>query len=143
MNTCPPKKRTRGQPPHQPTEVTRAQVGSLAGCGMPQALIAGEIGVSKKTLLRHYRAELDSGLERANAKVAQSLFKRATNPDDKGGVTAAIFWLKCRAGWREAQEVHHTVTAGVDTTEALIERILGKPVSADEANDAPEDKALN
>jgi hypothetical protein len=33
-------------------------------------------------------------------KVAHSLFKQATD-QTKPNVSAAIFWLKCRAGWRE------------------------------------------
>lgn len=44
--------------------------------------------------------ELEAGHVRANAQVAQSLFNQATN-EVKPNVTAAIFWLKCRAGWRE------------------------------------------
>jgi hypothetical protein len=33
--------------------------------------------------------------------VAGNLFRIATS-EDPGAVTAAIFWLKTRAGWREA-----------------------------------------
>lgn len=38
----------------------------------------------------------------ANAKVAESLFRMATQ---KMNVTAAIFWAKTRMGWRERIEV--------------------------------------
>ena len=34
------------------------------------------------------------------AKVAESLFRKATG-DHRQSVTAAIFWLKTRAGWKE------------------------------------------
>jgi hypothetical protein len=56
---------------------------------------------SGDTLNRHYRDELDVGLAEANTAVAGNLFCIATG-DGPGAVTAAIFWLKTRAGWREA-----------------------------------------
>ena len=44
---------------------------------------------------------MDIGAAEANAAVAQSLCKQATNAD-KPNVVAAIFWLKARAGWRDS-----------------------------------------
>ena len=58
------------------------------------------IGISKPTLERHYREELDRGEVEANAKVAESLYRKATS-DGSQAVTAAIFWLKTRAQWKE------------------------------------------
>ena len=55
---------------------------------------------SEKTLRRHFRKEIDSGGAEANYRVAQSLYRLARN----GNVPAGIFWLKCRAGWRERPE---------------------------------------
>jgi RNA polymerase-interacting CarD/CdnL/TRCF family regulator len=49
---------------------------------------------------KYYMSELETGHIEANAQVAQSLFKQATNKE-KPNVSAAIFWLKCRAEWRE------------------------------------------
>ena len=37
---------------------------------------------------------------KANAKVAENLFRKATG-EGREAVTAAIFWLKARAGWKE------------------------------------------
>ena len=37
---------------------------------------------------------------RANAQVAQSLFKQATNRDKAERLRHAIFWLKCAIKWR-------------------------------------------
>lgn len=89
-----------GRPPHQPTEATRKQVKALAAYGIPQEEIGRVIGVSKPTLERHYREELDRGELEANAKVAESLFRKATG-EGAQAVTAAIFWLKTRARWKE------------------------------------------
>jgi hypothetical protein len=89
-----------GRPPHQPSEATRKQVQALAAYGVPQEEIGKVIGISKPTLERHYRQELDRGEVEANAKVAESLYRKATS-DGSQAVTAAIFWLKTRARWKE------------------------------------------
>jgi hypothetical protein len=52
---------------------------------------------------KYYTAELEIGHIESNAQVAQSLFKQATKLD-KPNVAAAIFWLKCRAGWSEQSD---------------------------------------
>jgi len=72
----------------------------MAGYGVPEADIGGVIGVDPKTLRRHYRDELKHGHVKANARVAESLYRRATT-EGAQSVTAAIFWLKTRAGWKE------------------------------------------
>ena len=94
-----PKDKT-GRPPHQPTEATRKQVKALSAYGIPQDEIGKVIGVSKPTLEKHYRDELDRAQSEVNAKVAESLFRKATG-DGAQSVTAAIFWLKTRAQWKE------------------------------------------
>jgi hypothetical protein len=72
----------------------------MAGYGVPEAEIAGVVGVSPKTLRKHYRGELDHGHVKANAKVAENLYRKATG-EGREAVIAAIFWLKTRAGWKE------------------------------------------
>ena len=72
----------------------------MAGYGVPETDIARTIGIDTKTLRKHYRDELDTGHIRANMAVAQSLFRRATGNGPQS-VTAAIFWLKTRAGWKD------------------------------------------
>ena len=94
-----------GRPPHEPDPVLRRQVEALAGYGIPEADIAGVVGIDPKTLRRHYRHELDHGHVKANAKVAENLFRKATG-EGREAVTAAIFWLKTRAGWRETPQTH-------------------------------------
>ena len=72
----------------------------MAGYGVPEADIAGVIGIDPKTLRKHYRDELDHGHVKANAKVAENLYRKATG-EGREAIIAAIFWLKTRAGWRE------------------------------------------
>ena len=89
----------RGQR-HQATDELRKQVETMAGFGIPQDDIATVIGIDATTLRRHYADQLARGGIVANTKVAGNLFKIATGTG-REAVTAAIFWLKTRAGWSE------------------------------------------
>jgi len=81
-----------------PTDDQRNLVKSMAACGTMHEMIAQQIGIrSPKTLRKHFRSELDSGVTEANYEMAKSLFKKGKN----GDVEAQKFWLKCRAGWSE------------------------------------------
>src|SRR5690242_13060593 len=84
----------------KPSPETREIVSRMVGGGFKQEDIAAALDLSLKTLRKHYRKEIDTGVTEANNRVAQALF---TNATEKNNVTAQIFWLKCRAGWREAQ----------------------------------------
>ena len=96
-----------GRRAHKPDPTSRRQVEALAGYGIPEAEIGEVIGIDPKTLRKHYRAELRQGHTKANAKVAENLYRRATS-ENREAVTAAIFWLKTRAGWRES--ISHEVS---------------------------------
>jgi hypothetical protein len=89
-----------GRPSHMPTDVLRKQVEALASFGVKQDDIANVVGVAPKTLRKHYGDVLATAEIKANSLVAQSLFQKATG-DGASSVTAAIFWLKTRAGWKE------------------------------------------
>ena len=75
-------------------------VHAMAGYGVPQDDIALVLGITSRTMRKHFRHDLDVAMIEANARVAQCLFKQATVP---GNIAATIFWLKARAGWREKQ----------------------------------------
>ena len=95
------------RPAHQPDDVQRRQVEALAGYGVPEAEIAGMVGVDAKTLRKHYRQELAFGHTKANAKVAENLFRKATG-EGRESVIAAIFWLKARGRWKETAVNEHS-----------------------------------
>lgn len=83
-------------------------VEALASYGIPHIEIGKVIGVDPKTLRKHYDPELETAQTKANAMVAQSLFAKATSKGITGpSVTAAIFWLKVRAGWKETTVHEH------------------------------------
>jgi hypothetical protein len=48
----------------------------MAGYGVPEADIAGVIGVDPKTLRKHYRSELDHGHVKANARWRRTSIER-------------------------------------------------------------------
>jgi hypothetical protein len=93
-----------GRPPFEPDDNQRLAVTTLAACGTRFVLIAKRIGVDAKTLRRHFRKELSEGRQDANALVARSLFDQAI----AGNITAQIFWLKTRAGWKETNTFEMT-----------------------------------
>ena len=90
---------------HQPTDASRKQIEALASFGVPRGEIAKVAGICLGTLVKHYGETLDVAATKANSLVAQSLFNRAVKGDGSAATSAAIFWLKVRAGWRE-KDVH-------------------------------------
>ena len=86
--------------PHEPTKETRQTVYDLASFGIPQSKIAKHIRLDEKTLMKHYAQELETAAINRNAEVANVLFKKATVDEE---MSAIIFWLKTRAGWRETK----------------------------------------
>ena len=83
-----------------PTDEQRRTVRAMAGYGMPQMDIGTFLDIDAKTLRKHFTRELEMGSIEATTKVAQSLFRMATEGKN---VAAAIFWMKARANWREKQ----------------------------------------
>lgn len=101
-----PKKRSVGRPEFEPTDNERRQVEALSGYGVPQDKIASLVrdGINKTTLIKHFRAEIDRGIAKADAKISETLFQQAVS----GNTSALIFWAKARLGWRETQNIDHT-----------------------------------
>ena len=93
----------------------------MSGYGIPQEEIARVIGIDEKTLRKWYREELDTAATKANAKVAESLYKKATGwkrngaPEDERmppDTTAAIFWAKTRMKWKDTSALEVTGADG-------------------------------
>ena len=106
MNTSPNdepgKKRGKlGRPAYVPTDKERAQVRVMAGMlGLRHEDICRVLDITPPTLRKYFKHELHVALHEANSQVALSLFKQATDPK-KPSTIAGIFWMKCRAGWRD------------------------------------------
>jgi hypothetical protein len=69
----------------------------MAAVGISPELIAKRIGCTVDELENRYEVELRRAGPEALAMVGASLFAAAK----AGNVTAQIFWLKTRAGWKE------------------------------------------
>lgn len=87
-----------GRPPHQPTPRDRQTVEVLAGFAIPIDSICKVVGVDKKTLLKHYAAEIDAGAAKVEAQLAGNLLRLA-NGTDGTALKAIMFALNCRFGW--------------------------------------------
>ncbi|WP_287138887.1 hypothetical protein [Mesorhizobium sp.] len=61
--------------------------------------------------------ELESGAIKANARVAETLYPKATG-EGREAVTAAIFWLKTRARWKETSI--HELEGKLDTSVTFV-----------------------
>jgi DNA-binding XRE family transcriptional regulator len=92
-----------GRPRFAPTEKDRAYVRKMASVGLTHEEIAGTIGVDRTTLVKYFRQDIDDGRIEANALVAASLFRKATDKSVTGAsVRAAEIWLRVRASWVDA-----------------------------------------
>lgn len=120
-----PKRSKGGRPPYQRDERTARQVEAMAGYGIPLAMVARVVGIAENTLRKYYLDEVELGATKANAKVIESLFRKATG-EGQGAVAAAIFWAKTRCGWRETtvQEVSHTLLTK-EQRDAMVAAALG------------------
>lgn len=98
---------------HQPTERSRGKVEALAAYGQTEKQIAIAVGIGERTLRKYYKPELAASHDALNARMAQTLSDIALGRDVKEGekhdkraqVTALLFWLKTRAGWRETNNL--------------------------------------
>lgn len=100
MDMHPPDAKRPGRKRYSPTPKERAQVKMMAGLGITHEGISAVIGITPPTLRKYFRHEINVGQHEANAQVAASLYRQATHPT-KPNTIASIFWLKCRAGWRD------------------------------------------
>jgi hypothetical protein len=90
---------------HIPTELSRYQVCQLASINLSHVEIAGVLGITKETMYKYYRNELDHGKAACTANVALRLYKVATEADGAEAVKAMMFWLRARAGWKDTSQV--------------------------------------
>ena len=81
-------------------------IGTAAGLGFTQEKIAALLGITKPTLEKHFREELDRGMVSVDYQVGSALVDQAL----KGNVNAQAFYLGRRAGWKETQVIENKDT---------------------------------
>lgn len=92
----------RGHPTKEVTQQMRTQVQSMTGYGIPQLDIARLMQMDVKTLRKHFREELDTGMTRANMLMAEALWKNGVRHNN---VQAQIWWTKARMGWKDQSQL--------------------------------------
>lgn len=94
---------------------------NLAKMGLSEEQIATSLGISRSTLSRRKREDdtfcttLKAGKQEGITAVTNQLFNSATDPQ-KPNTSAAIFFLKNRAGWRDKAEVDANLTGSIENT---------------------------
>jgi len=94
--------------PHEPDRYTRKFVRRMVVAGFTQAEVAEQMGITPSALTHHYPVELKAH-QVAVQRVSQVLYQKAL----RGDITAGIFWLKARAGWRDRDAAQIAVQANV------------------------------
>jgi hypothetical protein len=94
------------------------KVEALAGYGLAVADIACVLAIDEDELKATYAHELESSALKANARVAESLYRKAIG-EGRESVTAAIFWLKTRARWKEVSVHEHEAKAPMNVVISL------------------------
>ena len=86
---------------HRPTDELREQIICMTACGLTPLEIGYCLSLDPvKVIKRHYATEIEHGLVMATAKVGGVVFKAAC----AGDPDLAKFWLRTRAGWKEAKD---------------------------------------
>ena len=91
-------------------EIDLEEVEKLSAIGLNEQQVADSLGISVPTLERRKKDSEDfvSALKRGKAKgiaqVANNLFKQSKD----GNVSAGIFFMKNRAGWKDKTETEHS-----------------------------------
>lgn len=94
---------------------------NLAKMGLSEEQIATSLGISASTITRRKRDDeqfdrtLKAGKQEGITAVTNQLFNSATDPQ-KPNTSAAIFFLKNRAGWRDKAEVDTNLTGSIENT---------------------------
>ena len=91
----PPRGQRKGR---EWTDADRSYIESMRAQGIPVESIAQITGCAVSTLYNRFPDEMALGKEIANARVANALYLGAL----AGEAVKQIFWLKTRAGWKEA-----------------------------------------
>lgn len=129
-----PQNKRRGRPRFEPTDEQRGMVRAYVECGYGEVDIARRIGVSEKTLRKHFAAQLEFAQMDFISAVVRSLGRMAVGAPaqfDKDGkqlraevvpdVAACCFILKTRGknlGWSERLELTGENGAPVEIADA-------------------------
>lgn len=110
-----------GRPEYQPDIATSEAVKCMVAAGITQKVMAAVLKIAPNTLTKHYAAELETGKDALIAHATGKLMQAV----NRGELAAIFFFLKCRAGWQEKQQV--TVT-GADGKDLIPSTVIIRPM---------------
>lgn len=94
-----------GRPPLEITPELISKAEALAAQGLTQEQIASVLGIGLSTLMnkkakfKEFGDAIKRGQDKGIATISNALFNKAKQGDN----VAMLFYLKCRAGWREQE----------------------------------------
>lgn len=65
------------------------------------------LGIDKKTFTKYHEEDYQMGLDRMVSSVAARIYRKAIS-NDSDALSAGMFLLKMRAGWKEAKHLEVT-----------------------------------
>jgi transposase len=98
------KKARRTTTKYDPTDDDYKKVEEMVLIGLDQHTIAKIMGVSIGTLVKYYKATLETAREQRTARVAGVAYEMAVSGQSPSMTT---FWLKTQAGWTPKQHIVH------------------------------------
>ncbi len=107
-----------GNPPHIPTDATRALVKRLC-VTLPVGMIADVLQIATSTLYVHYRAELAEAKAEIVDEFGKSVIAKARNGDND----MLKFYLTRHGGWDETKRHEHTGAGGGPITHVDVARL--------------------
>lgn len=107
------------RPTKEPTDEQRKQVQTLSGYGLNHEQIARMLEMTRPTLTKHFKKELERGKDLAYSQALNSLFYNIK----KGKEASIFFYLKTQHGWREKEQIDVNLVRNV---------IRDKPLTDDE-----------
>lgn len=114
----------KGRPAYKPTEIHHAVVRALAiGGGRSQDYIAHYIGITKKTLVKHYKTLLEEVKGERNDEVENALYVNAVA---RMNIKAQMFYLEKNMPEKYGK-FSEIGNADEDKAQILKQLILGKP----------------
>lgn len=125
------------RPKPELTEDQMRQLETMAGYGLTVDKMAAILGFSKKTLERIMadNPAVSDAIEKGRSTAESAITKTAYEMAKSGKVPAmTMFWLKCRARWRE---VHSVELSGPDGGPLRLEELVAG--SGKKADGEPKD----
>jgi hypothetical protein len=125
------------RPPLAPTDEDRKNVEALSGYGLRFSEIAALTcgGIDENTLNKYFKQELIQGKAKANGRVGQTLFQKATG----GDTSAMIWWSKTQMGWKENKQepINNPdllgITNPIEAAQAIIQKALTGELTTESA----------